>query len=43
MATTREKYSNNTLKDVYYDIILQRIIHNEYKSGDIAVDRKSVV
>ena len=42
MAATREKYSNNTLKDVYYDIILQRIIRDEYKSGDIITEKSLV-
>ena len=42
MTATREKYSNNTLKDVYYDIILQRIIRDEYKSGDIITEKSLV-
>jgi DNA-binding GntR family transcriptional regulator len=39
---TRNKYSVNTLKDTYYDIILQRIIHDEYKSGDIVTEKALV-
>jgi len=42
MAATRKKYSSNTLKDVYYDIILQRIIRDEYKSGDIITEKSLV-
>ena len=42
MVATRKKYSNNTLKDVYYDIILQRIIRDEYKSGDIITEKSLV-
>ena len=42
MVATRKKYSNNTLKDMYYDIILQRIIRDEYKSGDIITEKSLV-
>ena len=42
MVATREKYSNNTLKDTYYDIILQRVIRDEYKSGDIITEKSLV-
>ena len=42
MAATRKKYSSNPLKDVYYDIILQRIIRDEYKSGDIITEKSLV-
>lgn len=42
MVSTRGKYSNNTLKDTYYDIILQRVIRDEYKSGDIITEKSLV-
>ena len=42
MVATRKKYSNNTLKDTYYDIILQRVIRDEYKSGDIITEKSLV-
>ena len=42
MAMTRVKYAQNTLKDVYYDIILQRIVRDEYKSGDIITEKSLV-
>lgn len=40
--TTKRKYSDKTLKDTYYNILLQRIIHDEYRAGDIITEKSLV-
>ena len=39
---TKIKYSKNTLAETYYNIISQRIIHDEYGEGDIITEKTLV-